>query len=61
MPLVKEVARSVISLAVATRLTKGHEDVGKDVAKAKLKRNPEANLQVQKTVMPLRLRLTYNS
>jgi hypothetical protein len=54
--LVREATRSEISLAVAMRLTKNHEVVEKDVAKAKVKGNPEANLQVQKTAMPLQLR-----
>ncbi len=49
--LVRDATRSEISLAVAMRRTRDHEDVDKD----------EANLQVQKTVMPLRLRLFVNS
>ena len=59
--MVKEATRSEISLAVATKLTRDHLDVEKGVVKAKVKRDSEANLLVQKTVMPLRLRLSYNS
>ena len=51
--MVKEATRSGIILAVATSMTKDHVDVEKDVAKAKAETDPEANLQVQNTVMPL--------
>ena len=62
--MVREATRSEISLAVATRLTRDHEDVDKGRGKGKgrnMKNDPAASLQVLKTVMPQRLRLSFNS
>ena len=48
MLLVEEATRSVTSLAVATRLTRDHEDVEKDVAKAKAKKGIQKQIRRRK-------------
>ena len=63
MLLAKEATRSKISLVAVMIMTKGHVVVEKDAVKAKAKasKDPEANRQVPKVVMPLQLRLLYTT